>query len=93
MTASTDSSGTSQDFDLAALPKQIVMTPLAGDAAAAVQLRLVNAQGSSVLEQTVEARPGENDLSMPVADLAPGVYALILQRNGVVVGRARVVKM
>lgn len=29
MTASTDSSGTSQDFDLAALPKQIVMTPLA----------------------------------------------------------------
>ncbi|MCB0574295.1 MAG: T9SS type A sorting domain-containing protein, partial [Saprospiraceae bacterium] len=84
------------DRELFAYPNPVGHTlyvHFASDAAAAVQLRLVNAQGSSVLEQTVEARPGENDLSMPVADLAPGVYALILQRNGVVVGRARVIKM
>ncbi|MCB9354673.1 MAG: T9SS type A sorting domain-containing protein [Lewinellaceae bacterium] len=84
------------DRELFAYPNPVGHTlyvHFAGDAAAAVQLRLVNAQGRLVLEQTVEARPGENDISVPVADLAPGVYALILQRNGVVVGRARVVKM
>ncbi|MCB9307339.1 MAG: T9SS type A sorting domain-containing protein [Lewinellaceae bacterium] len=84
------------DGELFAYPNPVGHTlyvHFASDATAAVQLRLVNAQGRSVLEQTVEARPGENDLSIPVADLAPGVYALILQRNGVVVGRARVIKM
>ncbi len=63
------------------------------DAGATFQLKLINVQGKPVIEQVVEASAGENDISIPVAYLAPGIYALILQRNGVSVGRARVVKM
>jgi len=63
------------------------------NAGATIQLKLINVQGKPVLEQTVEASAGENDIAIPVANLAPGIYALILQRNGVSVGRARVVKM
>jgi hypothetical protein len=62
-------------------------------AGATFQLKLINVQGNPVLEQAVEASAGENDIAIPVANLAPGIYALILQRNGVSVGRARVVKM
>lgn len=63
------------------------------DAGGTFQLKLINVQGDPVLEQTVEAGPGENDISIPAANLAPGIYTLVLQRNGVFVGRARVVKM
>jgi len=63
------------------------------DAGATFQLKLINVQGNPVFEQAVEANAGENDISIPVANLAPGIYALILQRNGVSVGRARVAKM
>lgn len=64
------------------------------DAGATFQIRLINAQGHPVLEQTVEAVTAtENGISIPLVHLAPGIYALMLQRNGVTVGRARVVKM
>jgi hypothetical protein len=62
------------------------------DAGATFQFRLINAQGSQVLGQTVKTVTAENDISIPVANLAPGIYEVILLRNGVSVGRARVVK-
>ena len=62
------------------------------DAESTFQLRLINAQGRLILEQRVEKSAAENDTSIPVADLPPGIYELILQRNGVSVGRTRVVK-
>lgn len=62
-------------------------------AGAIFQLKLINAQGKPVLEQTVETSAAENDVSIPVDKLAPGIYVLMLQRNGVPVGRARVVKI
>lgn len=62
------------------------------DAGATFELRLIDAQGRLILEQTVEAAAAENDISIPVANLAPGIYELILQRDGAPVGRARVVK-
>ena len=65
---------------------------LTKDAGATFQLRLINAQGRLILEQTLETSAAENDLAIPVAKLAPGVYEVILLRNGVAVGRARVVK-
>ncbi len=62
------------------------------DAGATYQLRLMNALGSLALEQAVRSSAGENDISIPVSNLAPGAYELILLRNGVSVGRSRVVK-
>lgn len=62
------------------------------EAGATFKLRLIDAQGRLILEQTVEGGTAENDISIPVAKLAAGIYTLILQRNGVPVGRARVVK-
>lgn len=61
------------------------------DAEAPVQMQLLNAQGSKVLEQTVEA--GGKDIRIPVADLPPGIYTLLLWRNGASVSRATVVKI
>jgi hypothetical protein len=63
------------------------------DERATFQVSLLDVHGNRVLAQTVEASAGENDLSMQVADLPPGAYTLILKRNGVAVGRARVVKL
>lgn len=62
------------------------------DAGATYQLRLINTQGRLILEQTVKTVTAENDISIPVANLAPGIYELILLRDGVSIGRARVVK-
>lgn len=61
------------------------------DAEAPVQMQLLNAQGSKVLEQTVEA--GSKDIRIPVADLPPGIYTLLLWRNRASVSRATVVKI
>ncbi|GAB4490725.1 MAG: hypothetical protein OHK0019_09920 [Saprospiraceae bacterium] len=52
----------------------------------------INAQGRLILEQTVEASTAENDILIPVANLAPGIYEVIVLREGAPVGRARVVK-
>lgn len=57
------------------------------------QLKLINIQGRPILEQTVEASAAEQDISIPVDHLAPGIYTLILQRDGVSVGRVKVVKI
>jgi hypothetical protein len=57
------------------------------------QIRLINVNGTPVFEQTLETKTAEKELSIPVAYLASGIYTLILQRNGVVVGRGRVVKI
>jgi len=57
------------------------------------QLKLIDLQGIPVIEQTVETSTAENEVSIPVANLAPGIYSLILQRNGVSVGRTKVVKI
>ena len=62
------------------------------DAGATYQLQLINAQGSMVLGKTVQAVTKENDIPIPVANLATGTYELILLRNGAPVGRTRVVK-
>lgn len=51
-------------------------------------LRLIGLNGQSVHEQTVEV----NDISIPVSHLPPGIYELVLLRDGVAVGRGRVVK-
>jgi len=56
------------------------------------QFRLIDLKGRLMLEQTVEAGAGENDVSIPVGYLAPGIYELVLQRDGAPVGQARVVK-
>lgn len=63
------------------------------EAGAIYQLRLINAQGRLMLEQTEATSASENDISIPVAHLAPGLYEVILLRNGVLVGRSRVVKI
>ncbi len=63
------------------------------DAGATYQLSLINVQGNSVLDQTVEKSAAENGVSIPVANLAPGIYELVLRRDGVSVGRAKVVKI
>lgn len=52
-------------------------------------LRLIGLNGQSVHEQTVEV----NDISIPVSHLPPGIYELVLLRDGVAVGRGRVVKI
>lgn len=52
-------------------------------------LRLIGLNGQSVHEQTVEV----NDISIPVSHLPPGIYELVLLRDGVMVGRGRVVKI
>lgn len=52
------------------------------------QLRLIGLNGHSVHEQTVEV----NDISIPVSHLPPGIYELVLLRDGEAVGRGRVVK-
>ncbi|MBK7936056.1 MAG: T9SS type A sorting domain-containing protein [Lewinellaceae bacterium] len=63
------------------------------DAGKADQWRLLNVQGNVVLEQTVEANEAENGISISVANVPPGIYTLILQRNGISVGRTSVVKI
>lgn len=56
-------------------------------------LRLIGVNGHSVHEQTVTVSPTENNISVPVSHLPPGLYELFLLRDGVAVGRARVVKI
>lgn len=56
-------------------------------------LRLIGMNGHSVHEQAVTVSPAENDISVPVSHLPPGLYELILSRDGEAVGRARVVKI
>ena len=56
------------------------------------QVRLMNVQGSPVVEQKINTSTTENDVSIPVANLAPGIYEVILLRDGRDVGRARVLK-
>lgn len=64
------------------------------DAKAALQIKMINEYGNLVLEQTMEAGATENVISVPVSNLAPGIYELLLlQRDGVPVGRARVIKI
>ena len=60
---------------------------------ATYQLRLIALSGNRVLERTVEATAPQNELSIPVNTLPPGIYELILLRDGTAVGRARVVKL
>jgi hypothetical protein len=55
-------------------------------------LRLIGVNGHSVHEQEVTVSPAENDISVPVSHLPPGLYELFLLRDGVAVGHARVVK-
>ncbi len=83
------------DASLFAYPNPVQNTlnvHFTNDAGATYQLRLMNALGSLALEQAVRSSAGENDISIPVSNLTPGTYELILLRNGVPVGRARVVK-
>ena len=63
------------------------------DQKATFQLRLITWYGNSVLEQNMEATATENDISIPVYYLPPGIYELLLEHDGVVVGRTRVVKI
>lgn len=63
------------------------------DTRATLQLRLINMQGVSVLEQTVETSAAEKDVSIPVSNLAPGIYSLMLLQDGVSIGRTSVVKI
>jgi hypothetical protein len=62
--------------------------PFTTDEKGTYHLRLIGLSGHSVHEQTVEV----NDISIPVSHLPPGIYELVLLRDGVAVGRARVVK-
>jgi len=57
------------------------------------ELQLINAQGHLMLEQKVEASAVENDISVAVPNLPSGIYELMLQCEGVSVGRARVIKI
>jgi len=59
---------------------------------ATFQLRLISVHGAPILEQTVEASAAENEIAVPVSNLPPGVYTLVLQRDGAPAGWARVVK-
>lgn len=63
------------------------------DAGATFQINLINTQGRPVFEQTMKASATESTFSIPVAHLAPGVYTLILMRNGALVGRVIVSKI
>ena len=63
------------------------------DERATYRLRLITMHGNPVLEQTVEVSPTENDISIPVYNLPPGIYELLLEHDGGVVGRTRVVKI
>ncbi|MBK8968688.1 MAG: T9SS type A sorting domain-containing protein [Lewinellaceae bacterium] len=59
---------------------------------ATYQFQLLNAQGRLILEQTVAKSETLRDIALPVANLAPGIYTLILQRNGIPVDQSTVVK-
>ncbi len=63
------------------------------EAGAGFQIKMVNQQGNLVLEQTLAASAAKADFSVPITHLAPGVYALLLYRDGLVMGWARVVKI
>ncbi len=63
------------------------------NARATFQLSILNALGGPVFEQTLEFIAPENDISIPVENLAPGLYELILQQDGAPIGRARVIKL
>jgi hypothetical protein len=96
-TFKTSSAGVVPTFDasLRTYPNPVHGTLYAhfkNDSGTSVQFWLMNAQGRLILEQTVEASAAENDISIPVANLAPGRYELLLLQNGGLVGRAGVVK-
>lgn len=57
-----------------------------------VQLILINTEGKQVLQKQVPSGTTERDIQIQVSHLAPGVYTLVLQCKGVVLGRGRVVK-
>ncbi len=61
-------------------------------ARATYRLRLVNTLGDFILERKVESASTESYQSIPVSSLTPGVYELVLLRDGAPVGRTRVVK-
>lgn len=63
------------------------------DAKATFQVKLTNEFGNPVLVQMVELSTTENVIAVPVSNLPSGVYELILQRDGVPVGRTRVIKI
>ncbi len=62
-------------------------------AGASVQLLLMDEKGGIALEQALVASAAENDVSLPVAQLPPGHYLLVLRRNGEAVGWAKVLKL
>lgn len=59
---------------------------------AACQVRLINVQGNTVLEQTLETGTADQDFALQVGHLPPGIYEVVLLGNGDTVGRTRVVK-
>lgn len=63
------------------------------DESATFQLCLINVQGNPVFEQKVEVSATEHDIAIQVAGLPPGTYTLILKRNGIPIGHARVFKL
>ncbi|MBL7810088.1 MAG: T9SS type A sorting domain-containing protein, partial [Saprospiraceae bacterium] len=56
------------------------------------QLILINTEGKQVLAQQAPSGTTEREVHIPVSHLASGVYTLLLQRNGMVTGSAKVVK-
>lgn len=65
----------------------------ANDAKATFQVKLTNELGNPVLVQMVELSATENVIDVQVSNLPSGIYELILRRDGIPVGQARVVKI
>lgn len=63
------------------------------NARATLQLKMLNVYGNPVLEQSMEGGSEEINFQISVAKLAPGIYELVLQNDGELIGRARVVKI
>ncbi|MCB9285382.1 MAG: T9SS type A sorting domain-containing protein [Lewinellaceae bacterium] len=73
--------------------ENVLNVHLATGEQATYRLRLITLHGNAVLEQTIQASAKENDISIPVYNLPPGIYELLIEQDGAIIGRTRVVKI
>jgi hypothetical protein len=84
------------DESLLAYPnpvQDVLYVRFTSDARATFQIKMINEYGNPVLVQTVELSATENVIAVPVSNLPSGIYELMLQRDRMTLGRARVVKI
>lgn len=91
----TSTEWTDRKVDFSVFPNPVHHTlyvQIKTDDASGMRLRLVDIQGRIVLEQAAAGFGKEKDNMLPIAHLPSGFYTLILERNGLIIGKERVVK-